>query len=146
MCLRSSRKVHPVQMMNPCPYFLKYFQLGRISIKHWYIKFFLPLRLFSPHRLTSHLWISHGLADNSWSPYHGPAAFNMNHKTANQAYQWMTDWLCMARGQREVGAQWPPPSALSSPRLEIPAWHEGGPSVSTMYGTAWHKCCAETWR
>lgn len=65
----------------------------------------LPLCLFSPHRLTSHLWISHGLADNSWSPYHGPAAFNMNYKMASQAYQWMTDWMCMAPGQRGVAAQ-----------------------------------------
>lgn len=72
--------------------------------------FFLPQCLFSPHRLTSHLWISHGLADNSWSPCHGPAAFNMNYKMASQAYQWMTDWMCMARGQRRVRAQWLPHS------------------------------------
>lgn len=70
-------------------------------------QFFLSvLHPFSPHRLTSHLWISHGLADNSWSPFHGPTAFNMNYKKASQAYQWMTDWICMAWGQRGVRAQW----------------------------------------
>lgn len=69
---------------------------------------FFPLYLFSPHKLTSHLWISHGLADNSWSPCHGPAAFDMNYKMANRAYQWMTDWICMALGQRGVRAQWLP--------------------------------------
>lgn len=96
---------------EPLPYFLKYFQLGRISMQARCIRFFsLPLCLFSPHRLTSHLWISHGLADNSWSPCHGPAAFNMNYKMASQAYQWMTDWICMAWGQRGVRAQWFPHS------------------------------------
>lgn len=30
----------------------------------------------------------------------------MNYKMASQAYQWMTDWMCMARGQRGVRAQW----------------------------------------
>lgn len=32
--------------------------------------------------------------------------FNMNYKMASQAYQWMTDWMCMARSQRGVRAQW----------------------------------------
>lgn len=108
-------KVHSIQMMNlrliswnnsnwaefPC----------KTDISGFFIYFFLlPLYSFSPHRLTSHLWISHGLADNSWSPFHGPAAFNMNYKKASQAYQWMTDWICMAWGQRGVRAQWFPHS------------------------------------
>lgn len=95
---------------EPLHYLLKCFQLGQnfhaILIYQNFFFFSPPLCLFSPHRLTSHLWISHGLADNSWSPCHGPAVFNMNYKMASQAYQWMTDWMCMARGQRGVRAQW----------------------------------------
>lgn len=96
---------------EPAVHFLKYFQLGRISLQDWCIRFFFSVFCtLSPHRLTSHLWISHGLADNSWSPFHGPTAFNMNYKKASQAYQWMTDWICMAWGQRGVRAQWLPRS------------------------------------
>lgn len=106
-CLSIRSKVHSIQMMNPCLIFWNASSWPKISMQAWYIRFFfsLPLCLFSPHRLTSHLWISHGLADNSWSPYHGPAAFNMNYKMASQAYQWITDWMCMAPGQRGVAAQ-----------------------------------------
>lgn len=99
------KKVHSIQMMNPCLIFWNISSWAQFPCNTDLSDFFPPLCLFSPHRLTSHLWISHGLTDNSWSPCHGPAAFNMNYKMASQAYQWMTDWMCMARGQRGVRAQ-----------------------------------------
>lgn len=59
-------------------------------------------------------------------------------EAASRAYQWKPDWMCMARGQRGVSAQW---SLLiqSIAGLEIPVWHEGGSSISTMYSSAWGK-------
>lgn len=98
----------------------------------WFFFSSLPLCLFSPHRLTSHLWISHGLADNSWSPCHAPTAFNMNYKMASQAYQWMTDWMCMAPGQRGVRAQWLPHSVNPQDWKYQCGTREGLPSAQCM--------------
>lgn len=97
---------------EPLLYFLKYFQLGRISMWDLCIFFFFVSLCAFPHHTDWPVICEspHGLADNSWSPCHGPAAFNMNYKMASQAYQWMTGWMCMAWSQRRVRAQWLPHS------------------------------------
>lgn len=45
----------------------------------------------------------------------------------------------MAQGQRGVSAQ-RLPLIQSIAGLEIPVWHEGGSSISTVYGAARDKC------
>lgn len=102
----------PFQMMSPC--FISW------NTSSWaefpcetYVSFFFFVSLCAfPHHTDWPVICEspHGLADNSWSPCHGPAAFNMNYKMASQAYQWMTGWMCMAWSQRRVRAQWLPHS------------------------------------
>lgn len=121
--LSIGKKVHSIQMMNP-GLFLQVIPVG-IEAEFLCKTRIIFLYLFLPRRLTSHLWISHGFADNSWSSCHGPTAFSMNYKMTSQAYQWMTDWICMAWGQRGVRAQWLPRSV--NPRTENTSVTRGRP-------------------